>query len=361
MNSQVLEYRVLSNLGSGSGHQVMKVQHNSTAQILAMKIEKSPQLGQLESEVSILKQLKSIDGVPQLLDYGKTKDFRCYLITPILKRNLQEILKDNTMSINQILTIGLSILKILEQVHKKHILHLDIKPENIMISSSHIKVSLEEIAQPGFVQLIDFGLSQKVGQINSQNKVFVGSIRYASRQAHKGNQLYYKDDLESLLYVLVYLRNKNLPWQTTQKYQSQQMEIRKIGEVKDAVFNTMDLTQRFPQQFTAFKTYIDGLAKAEMPNYDYLKSLFRQMLSQEKYSPAQQHTASILTQSNSYKESNKIQISDQMIQLFQHLQKQDQLLNEEDLSDTETSIVLISDLVKTFNTQTPKSIVDIKF
>ncbi|CAD8181809.1 unnamed protein product [Paramecium octaurelia] len=360
MNFQASEYRILSNLGSGSGHQVMKVQHNSTSQILAMKIEKSPQLGQIETEISRLEQLKGLDGVPQLIDSGKTKDFRSYLITPILKRNLQEILKDNSMTVPQILSIGLSILRVLEQVHKKHILHLDIKPENIMITSPHINVPIEEIARPGFVHLIDFGLSQKAGQSISQNKVFVGSLRYASRWAHKGNQLHYKDDLESLLYVLVYLRNRMLPWQTVQQYQSQQLEIRKIGEIKDAVFNSMSLVQRFPQQFIAFKTYIDGLPQTEMPNYDYLKSLFKQILNLEKCSPTLQYTASI-THSNSFKESNQIQNSDKMISMFSNLQRQDQVQRDEDLSESETSVILISDWIKTCNTQKPKSIVDIKF
>lgn len=65
----------------------------------------------------------------------------------------------------------------------------------------------------------------------------------------------------------------------------------------------MNLMQRFPSQFTAFKNYIDGLPETQMPNYDYLKSLFKEILNLEKCSPTLQYTASI-THSNSFKESN---------------------------------------------------------
>ncbi|CAD8094577.1 unnamed protein product [Paramecium sonneborni] len=360
MSVYISEYRVLSYLGSGSGHQVMKVYHNQTSQILAMKIEKSPNLGQIEAEVQKLKHLKGIIGIPQLLDYGKTKDFCGYLITPILKSNLQDILRDSSMTISQILAIGLGILEILEQVHKQNVLHLDIKPENIMLKEFHINFPIEHILKPGFIQLIDFGLSQRAGSKISQNKYFVGSLRYASRQAHKGNQLHFKDDLESLLYMLVYLRNKKLPWQCNQQYRSQQLEIRKIGEIKEAVFNTLVLTQKFPQLFMKFKQYIDELTYMEMPDYNYLKLLFRQMLKLENFSNSFQNKFSF-SQSNSFNENNQIQNAEMMILSFRNLYKNDSQKCEEDLFDTETSFVQISDWVKTYNTQTTKSIIDIKF
>ena len=56
-----------------------------------------------------------------------------------------------------ILNIGLRILEILEKIHKNNILHLDIKPENIMMSKSIS--SEEDFLKPGFIQLIDFGFS----------------------------------------------------------------------------------------------------------------------------------------------------------------------------------------------------------
>lgn len=53
---------------------------------------------------------------------------------PLLNCSLRDLVKSSQLSLSSILAIGLSLIETLENVHKKNILHLDIKPENIMIS-----------------------------------------------------------------------------------------------------------------------------------------------------------------------------------------------------------------------------------
>ncbi|CAD8098061.1 unnamed protein product [Paramecium primaurelia] len=360
MNLQISNYKILSILGAGSGHQVLKVQNIQTSQILALKIEKHSKLGQLQGEIEKLKDLVGINGIPQLIDYGKTQDSKSFLITPLLQRNLQEITKVHLLSLHQTLAIGLSLIEILQQIHQNGILHLDIKPENIMISQPFINVSSDQILKPNFIFLIDFGLSQRIELKQYPKKVFVGSLRYASRQAHKGNPLGYKDDLECLLYVLVYLRNQNLPWQSLKQQPSQQMEIKKIGEMKDAIFNTQVLSQKFPPQFSLFKSYIETLTQKTMPDYEYIKNLFKSMLS-----VGDQSTSAKLTNSASLNQSIKgtkqNQNTEQILMLLENIQNNDSINISEDHIDTETSIVLISDLIKSYPTSSIKSITDIKF
>lgn len=43
-------------------------------------------------------------------------------------------------------------------------------------------------------------------------KSFIGTTRYAPLAAHEGIELSRKDDLESLIYVWVFLMKGNLPW-----------------------------------------------------------------------------------------------------------------------------------------------------
>ncbi|CAD8161673.1 unnamed protein product [Paramecium pentaurelia] len=128
------------------------------------------------------------------------------LIFPLYHKNLLELRKQRKFSNWFIMRIGLSIIEILEQLHNKNILHLDIKPENIMIYKEF--ENEQDILKPGFIQLIDFGLSQQY-QENSESlqDIFIGSLNFASRSSHDGAPLGFKDDLESLLYVLLYLKD----------------------------------------------------------------------------------------------------------------------------------------------------------
>ena len=64
------------------------------------------------------------------------------------------------------------------------------------------------------VHLIDFGLAKKV-EIDSlvlETAKFFGTPLFASINSHYKEELSYRDDLESLCYVIAFLLNGNLPW-----------------------------------------------------------------------------------------------------------------------------------------------------
>ena len=71
--------------------------------------------------------------------------------------------------------------------------------------------------QSNKVYLIDFGIS-KVYENNlfltfNKNKSFIGTSRYASLASHNGEDIGKKDEIESLMYILLYLLEGKLPWQ----------------------------------------------------------------------------------------------------------------------------------------------------
>ncbi|CAD8084257.1 unnamed protein product [Paramecium primaurelia] len=353
MYLQTSKYQVISKIGQGSAHQVFKAEHNLTQQLFAIKIEKRPKSGQIQDEIKVLKELQEIEGVPKIINHGITPDHKCFLIMPLLNCSLRDLVKSQPLSLSNILAIGLSIIETLEKVHKKNIIHLDIKPENIMISQGMQKHSKDQILKPGFIQLIDFGLSQSVRNSKFLKNVFFGSLNFASRASHKGQQLGYKDDLESLFFVLVYLRNCNLPWSFRPSMGFKNMDIKFIGEMKTSLFNSMELSIKFPLEFSKFVSYIDALKHYEMPDYSFIKDLFIKML-----------LSSMTDQSSTIQSINHLGNSKNLqIPVYtQHLYDDSiETQIQEDILDTEAKIISLSEMVRQYNTVQIKSIVNIEY
>ncbi|CAD8207005.1 unnamed protein product [Paramecium octaurelia] len=350
MYLEASQYHVLSNLGCGSEHMIYKVENRLNSEVQAIKIEKSPGIGQIANEIVILKKLKGTAGIPALISYGVTPENKSFLIIPLLHCNLGDIAKRKQLSLPQILRIGLRITEILEKVHDLNILHLDIKPENIMISSPLVNDS--KILQPDLIQLIDFGLSQEIIRNSKLLKdVFIGSLNFASRQSHKGEQLGYKDDLESLLYVLVFLRNSTLPWFQKPSWGCREVDIKVIGRIKSFHFNSTSLTQNFPLQFQEIMSYIDSLKYNILPDYGYLKSLFMEMIKKPQ--------CSVFQINQVFESQNEIETSI-LIDNSNENNKDDMYSDQEDMISFETKNFQICKIIGKYFTNSIKSISDIK-
>jgi len=82
------------------------------------------------------------------------------------------------------LSLGIQLIDRMESIHKRHFIHRDIKPDNILMGVGE----LEDI-----VHVIDYGLSKFFRSPKSlrhnafrDGKGMIGTARYASLNAHKG-------------------------------------------------------------------------------------------------------------------------------------------------------------------------------
>lgn len=173
------------------------------------------------------------------------------------------------------LKIGKHAFKILEQLHYKGIVHNDIKPNNLVLGR-------EGTPDAGNVFMIDFGMATffrdaKGAHLPSRfaKQVFSTTL-FGARAAHKRRVLSRRDDIESMIYNLVFLAKGSLPWSEFVQQCSTPRYADVIG-IKDSVVPE-ELFSGLPRQFLLLWTYFKTLEFREVPNYQFMRSLFTSAL-----------------------------------------------------------------------------------
>ncbi len=84
------------------------------------------------------------------------------------------------------------------------ILHGDIKPDNFLFGTKN---------KSSKIYMIDYGMSKKYQHENGQHVLeekidkFSGNLRFSSLNSYQGYTISRRDDLESFVYIVIYLLN----------------------------------------------------------------------------------------------------------------------------------------------------------
>lgn len=99
-----------------------------------------------------------------------------------------------------------------------------------------------------------------------------GTARYASINAHLGNELSRRDDLEAIGYMLIYLLKGSLPWQGLGgKNKADKYNLIRDKKVSTTIEN---LCKGIPNEFVEYLKICRGMKFEETPNYELLKQIF---------------------------------------------------------------------------------------
>jgi serine/threonine protein kinase len=314
-------YRIIKMVGCGAFGEIHLAYDVNMKALRAIKFEmanhKNPQL---KHEYSVLEQLNkhefnnndnkqqnistdSFTGVPRVYYFDRLEHKYNFMVMEFLGPSLGDLfqLKERNFGMETVLMLAIQILTRIEYIHEKGFLHRDIKPENFV-------VGLNE--KSNLVYLIDYGLSKRYKDKNSgqhipyrENKQLVGTVRYASINAHLGIEQSRRDDLEGIGYVLVYFYLGRLPWQN--KTDKGKPLTQKITEKKLTTPPEL-LCKKMPREFSYYFHYCKNLKFEDRPDYNSLKSMFAELLnSRMKIHNLKELVYDWFDEENTYRERKK--------------------------------------------------------
>lgn len=271
-------------IGSGSFGKVLYGIHVDRQSEYAIKFEKSTVKNSvLAEELRIYTSLKGGDGIPQIYYYGKYKEYKV-MVMDLLGPSLDKFFKicNKRLSLETTVNFGEQMISRVEFVHSKSYLHRDIKPNNFNLGS------FSRNFNDSTIFIVDFGLSKEYVEPDTglhydykDGRSFVGTPRYASVNTHLGIRQSRRDDLESIIYVLIYFLKGELPWQGIRaKTKSEKKE--KI-KMKKKTMLSEELCSGLPPEMAFILNYTKNLKFDQTPDYEYMRNLLNKIKSNFNY------------------------------------------------------------------------------
>ena len=203
-------YEVLSMLGAGGMGQVYLAQDTQLERKVALKIlspalDRDPRgLRRFEQEARAASALNH-PNILTIYEFGRADGVHFIASEYVEGQTLRRRLGEGALPVAEALKIAIQIAQALEAAHASHIVHRDVKPENVMIRPD------------GLVKVLDFGIAkltpdrstalpQPVSLAQSLSVslagMVIGSARYMSPEQARGQAVDGRSDLFSLGVVL---------------------------------------------------------------------------------------------------------------------------------------------------------------
>lgn len=258
-------------IGSGAFGEIYVGCHISSKLKVAVKLEviNNDKTPQLPHEVKVYSNLKNLVGIPKLFAFISKGKYNI-LVMQLLGKSIEDLFNSckRIFTMKTVIVLSNHILDRIENIHSRCFIHRDLKPDNIMIGfNSNSKV----------IYIIDFGLSKRYKDPNTgihiaykEGKSLTGTARYTSLNTHLGIEQARRDDIETFIYIIIYLLKGNLPWQGIKAKNSKE-KYEKIKNMK-LEYKVEDLCKELPIQIKELLQYARNMTFKEKPNYEYIRN-----------------------------------------------------------------------------------------
>ena len=232
-------YEVLKRVGSGGMADVYMAKDHKLNRNVAVKVLKSEYvedekfLRKFETEAQAVARL-SHPNIVNIYDVG-IEDGINYIVMELAEGiTLKEyIRKKGYLTPKETVEISTQIASAISHAHKNHIIHRDIKPQNILVSDT------------GIIKVTDFGIAKATSSNTvTSTATAMGSVHYISPEQAKGRFCDEKSDIYSLGITMYEMVTGHVPFDhengVTIALMHLQNEITPPSEIRDGIPDSLE-------------------------------------------------------------------------------------------------------------------------
>jgi len=198
-------YEIVSKIGAGGMSDVYKAKDHVLGRFVAIKVLK-PEFSEDRGFVAKFRtEAQSAAGlehpnIVNIYDVGSEEGLHYIVMEYVEGITLKTYIeKKGQLSFKEAVSIAIQVARGIEAAHNKQIIHRDIKPQNIMISTE------------GKVKVMDFGIARAASS-NTVSSDVMGSVHYSSPEQARNGFVDGRSDIYSLGIVMYEMVTGRVPF-----------------------------------------------------------------------------------------------------------------------------------------------------
>lgn len=207
------KYELTEFAGSGGMGAVYRALNLINKNIVAVKIlqphivARNPEYAELFEREAKNAQSLEHPHIVKVFDSGKDDDLSYMVMEWVEGHSVEDVLTQGQLPLDRLTNIFKQICSAVAFAHERNIIHLDLKPGNILL--------VDHSASGDFVKVIDFGLSRVISKESGTTVTkFRGTHQFCSPEQF-GGKVSHRSDIYSLGATLYYLLTGVIPFGTS--------------------------------------------------------------------------------------------------------------------------------------------------